>query len=450
MAKSINFILVIFLLLIFGCSKESDLITDSNSQSKPSFSKLTTNTPNAVTGTLPFDVSVSDIQFDYDHANNTDDGIDIRYNWTTDYHNSDYIPSLGWNEPFAYVKGKQNVKIKIFITATNADQTYRDSVKIVGRLVSGGEIGNFSGTIILSSRSVSTCYGNGYLVADGAVASTVGINGNLRWEWHVVGWNNNICDYTITTTGPHTLYRLYSLPTAPWYLSGNPLYGDPLINQNNGRPTTNYRGMEPHVQYVLENACAWASGLSDPNAIVSAITNNVYYYFGQHGIQYSSASWSWFNPFQLPVNYFGAGPFSPNYFYIENVDYFYNDLSWFADCHVASDYVHTLTTALGINTSVIDLKKSDGSAYGTTACQPFGSSGYSSQAFSMHQVIYYNGKIWDPTATYASNGYTFIDGVTQSSFVSLAVSPGDAGLIVWGPPVTLLGVDWENRPAAGN
>jgi hypothetical protein len=432
--KKAIYLILILIGFVFSCSKDYDFLNIDLQN--------TSNSSLKATGTLPYSVSLVAISFDYDHANNTEDGIDIRQNWDVDIL-GDYNPASGKKDPFAYKMGRTNVKVKVFISATNADLSTNDVLNIEGRLISGGEIGNFRGTITLNTRGSSISYGNGILTADGSVASSVGINNNLKWEWHVTARNNSACDYTIATSGPHTLYRLFDVPMAPWYFSNNTFYGDPQVSSGNWLPTTDKRGKEPHIDFILQNACEWAQGLSSAKEIVTKITNSTFSLFETKGITYTP------NPDQADPYQTVALLFAPNsnpiFFHIINVKYFSPNNSLVrnvANCSFAADYVHILTRALGIDTKIIQFDKNEIN-FSTTPCQPFKLDENHIQSFEFHQVVLYNNEVFDPTAKFHNNGDKLITGVSRETYLILAVSQTDRDFIVWSPEAKIDGITWK-------
>jgi hypothetical protein len=415
------------IVLLAGCSKDSDLIIN-NHNADQSLNKASAVKPLV---TLPYNVSINSIQFDYNPANQTTGSIPIRQDWNAAYSLPEYCPSLGRNNPFAYVMGTSKVYVLVYIQ-TSSPQSLHDSLQIKGVQLSGGEIGSFSGTITLTGADENNAFGNGYLVSDSAVSRTVGINSNLQWTWTVTAYNNNACNYIISTSGPHKLYRLYGVPSAPWYFQGNSSYGLPTWS---GPPYSVLQagsklGVEPQTTFVLDKACTWASGLQSSTQIVTTITQQVYTYLPTQNITYLRGG----NGTPVELGQYGE------------LDFLYYNifvgLPYFTDCEGSSDIVHILTTALGINTQVIHLYPKTGGSFNTTSCLPFGWSTWGGQAFSFHQVVYYNTQIFDPTARFASNYYNVITGVSQSAYLGLAIAPGDISNVYWSSPNYVQATCW--------
>ena len=195
------------------------------------------------------------------------------------------------------------------------------------------------------------------------------------------------------------------------------------------------RGEEPHTDIVLESACRWANGLSSAPQIVAALTQATYDYFNATS-QYNQQNPPW-APYQMPNSW--TTPGAAVYFFPYNTGLADN-----ANCMGAADYVNMMATALGVNTNVIQMKLSSGANFSTTSCKPFGSTyGYAARSFILHQVVYYNSHVFDPTAKFANNGSQVITDASQSTYLQLAIDPAYVPSMVWTPNVGISANDWH-------
>src|SRR4030043_1833103 len=135
---------------------------------------------NVKSWSYPLIVDVTEITFDY-QAGYSYDALDIRKNYLTDIATPEYKPSLGRNNPFAYIKSQSNRKIK---AKFYHNQGYGDicNIHVEAHPYGSGHFGYINETYV----SFSGCGPNSDLItltaSGGSVPGSVGKN-SFQWDW---------------------------------------------------------------------------------------------------------------------------------------------------------------------------------------------------------------------------------------------------------------------------
>ena len=325
---------------------------------------------------LPVDIYMTYMNFDWDHDHNTNDAIDIRINYDDDYDYPEWKPSVGNRSPFAYCMEHDEPIIKAKFECSEEELVWK--IDVEGDIQSGHDImESINGQIEFPG------YGYIYIVVGNLTLEDtfthVDIDEDLYWSFDIVRWYTPQgtpydIDYHICTTNNYTLdcYTLLDIPEVPFYFSDDPLYSNSC-----GRG-------EPWSEQMLEFACDWASGDSDAITAMEDVTEK---------------AWSYLND---NVHYQANSPQPPSYSmkclktsFLLNYTLDHEN-EHYLNCVSASYFVHVLTRALGINSTCMRVTSID-YHFDTDSLECFGSYSFKPYEWPIHQTVYYNNKVFDPT-----------------------------------------------------
>ena len=220
---------------------------------------------------LPVDVDLIYIYFDWDSTSCSTDAVDIRKNYSQDIDYPEWTAS-GNNSPFAYTMEHENPQVKAYFQCSEGGYVWK--IDVNSNLTSGFEGLEFMEGQVVFPFQGAVPYGLGTLTAYASLTHISKITYN-QFSWSVVRWydTNGVAhtvNYHIGYTTPHTSYTLLDIPNQPWYFGAA---------QGAGKK-------EPWIDYVLDNACDWASGCTNETNAIAAVTVGTFNYFESLGYGY--------------------------------------------------------------------------------------------------------------------------------------------------------------------
>ena len=283
-----------------------------------------------------------EISFNYE-GGSSNDAVTIIKNASSAISVPEYVKNSR-NESCAYIKSQTSHKIKVKFSSNNSNMNYI----VKATVISGTGIGN------VCEIFVAPCDLNKTLTIDlsGSIPASIGKR-TFTWKWEAIALpiNSPYCPITCTSANTtHSFYTLLSAPQSP---------------------------MNTPWSEVLDYSCVWASGLSDNNNIIGALTT---YLYSNSGLVYDGYQSHYENVGWPPTKF------------VFNLTDFLNEWNK-ADCQDCSMFLSILSSSLGA--SLNQTRRIEGSFH-TKKIMPIGNENETTASWNFHQIGWLN-NVWDPT-----------------------------------------------------
>lgn len=286
----------------------------------------------------------TEISFNYEPGDNTNDALSITKNASTPISVPEYVNGVR-NEKCAYIIDQSNIKIKVKLSSNNSNMNYL----VKATVISGTGIGNVCEFFVAPCDLNSKVF---TLELAGTIPASIGVN-TFTWEWEAMALpiNSPYCPIACTSVNTeHTFYTLLSTPQAPM--------STPWVD-------------------VLDKACVWANGQNTDSNVLTYLCNNLY---TNSGLNYDGGQ-SHYDYISYPIQKF---QFSLTDFLDE-----WNK----ADCQDMSMFLSILSSSLGA--SLNQTRRIQG-VFSTKNIDPVGITySWGGVSWNFHHVGWLN-NVYDP------------------------------------------------------